>query len=119
MNEPNLQIATQWLAAFNAHNLEGLLALYADDAVHYSPKLKLRQPESNGLIKGKDSLRDWWKDAFIRLPTLQYLATSLTVNDNRVFMEYTRKVHGENDMLVAEILEIKNDLIVASRVYHG
>jgi len=93
--------------------------LYADDAVHYSPKLKLRRPESNGLIKGKDSLRDWWKDAFIRLPTLKYQPTSLTADGDRVFMEYTRKVYGEDDMLVAEILEIKNDLIVASRVYHG
>jgi hypothetical protein len=34
-------------------------------------------------------------------------------------MEYIRKVDGEDDMLVAEILEVKNGLIVASRVYHG
>jgi hypothetical protein len=34
-------------------------------------------------------------------------------------MEYIRKVKGEEDMLIAEVLEIQNGLIVASRVYHG
>lgn len=119
MNNSNLQISRQWLAAFNEHNLEKLLALYANDAVHFSPKLKVRHPETKGLIKGKENLRAWWKDAFDRLPTLQYEATSLTANQERVFMEYTRKLQGEEDMLVAEVLEIKNNLIVASRVYHG
>lgn len=34
-------------------------------------------------------------------------------------MEYIRKVDGEENMLIAEILEVKGGLIVASRVYHG
>jgi len=34
-------------------------------------------------------------------------------------MEYVRTVQGESDMLVAEVLEIKEDKIVFSRVYHG
>jgi hypothetical protein len=34
-------------------------------------------------------------------------------------MEYTRQVAGEADMLVAEVLEIKEGRIVFSRVYHG
>jgi len=53
------------------------------------------------------------------LPTLHYKVTSLTANENRVFMEYVRTVQGESDMLVAEVLEIKEDKIVFSRVYHG
>ncbi len=119
MSDAQLLIAKNWLAAFNEHNLEKLLSLYADDAVHYSPKLKVRHPETKGLIKGKENLRSWWKDAFDRLITLQYEATSFTANRERVFMEYTRKVADDEDIRVAEVLEIKNNLIVASRVYHG
>ena len=114
----NKQIATEWLAAFNDHDLERLLDLYDDEAVHYSPKLKIRQPETNGIVKGKNALRAWWKDAFERLPQLHYKVTALTANDDRVFMEYTRQVPGEEDMVVAEVLEIK-EKILASRVYHG
>jgi limonene-1,2-epoxide hydrolase len=114
-----VSIAKQWLNAFNEHNLENLLALYDDHAEHFSPKLKLRKPETNGLIKGKAAMREWWKDAFDRLPGLVYQEISITANEERVFMEYTRIVPGEENMNVAEVLEIKNGKIVASRVYHG
>ncbi len=118
-SQKNLSIAHAWFEAFNAHNLEKLLSLYDDDAQHYSPKLKIRHPETNGLVTGKNALRTWWQDAFDRLPTLNYKVTSLTANSDRVFMEYIRTVENENDMIVAEVLEIKEGLIVASKVYHG
>ncbi len=117
--QDNITIANEWFAAFNAHNLEQLLALYSDGAQHYSPKLKIRQPETNGLVTGKPALRAWWQGSFDRLPTLTYIPTMLTANDARVFMEYVRKVEGEPDMLVAEALEIEAGMIIASRVYHG
>ena len=113
------QIAKQWLAAFNEHNLEKLLALYDEDAIHFSPKLKIRHTETNGFIKGKAALRYWWQDAFTRLPQLEYRERTITSDNDRVFMEYTRIVPGEENMNVAEVLDIKDGLIVASRVYHG
>lgn len=117
--EKNLSIAHLWFEAFNAHNLEKLLSLYDDEAQHFSPKLKIRHPETNGFVKGKEALRSWWQDSFDRLPTLHYKVTSLTSNSDRVFMEYVRSVENEEDMLVGEILEIKDGKILASRVYHG
>ena len=115
----NEVIANAWFDAFNAHDLEKLLSLYDDNAQHFSPKLKVRRPETNGFVTGKTALRDWWQDAFDRLPTLHYRVTSLTANDDRVFMEYVRKVDGEDDLLVGEVLEVAGGKIVASRVYHG
>jgi ketosteroid isomerase-like protein len=117
--QDNSSIANKWFDAFNRHDLDALLALYADDARHYSPKLKARMPETEGMVTGKPALRAWWQDAFQRLPGLRYQPTTLTANDDRVFMEYLRSVPGEPDMMVAEVLEIKNGVIVASRVYHG
>lgn len=115
----NKEIAVLWLKAFNEHNLGKLLSLYDNDAVHFSPKLKLRRPETNGLIKGKTELGVWWQDAFDRLPQLTYMEKTITANDKRAFMEYIRVAPGELDMNVAEVLEIKNGLIVESLVYHG
>lgn len=119
MAHPNADIAERWFAAFNAHDLEALLALYTDGARHYSPKLKARRPESGGLVHGKGALRDWWRDAFERLPTLHYELLKLTADDDQVFMEYVRHVAGEEDLRVGEVLEVRNGLIIASRVYHG
>lgn len=115
----NTAIAHQWFDAFNAHDLDALLALYADDAQHYSPKLKARQPGTHGLICGKAALRAWWRDAFDRLPTLRYEVVKLTADEAQVFMEYIRHVDGEDDLRVGEVLEIDGGRIVHSRVYHG
>lgn len=115
----NEAIAQKWFDAFNRHQLEELLSLYDDRAVHFSPKLKIRQPETNGFVSGKAALRSWWKDSFERLPNLHYQVQRLTANGDRVFMEYLRQVKSEPDMMVAEVLEISDGKIVASRVYHG
>ena len=118
-SKPTITIAQSWFAAFNQHDLEKLLALYADDAQHYSPKLNIRQPETKGLITGKDALRSWWRDSFDRLPSLRYEPTRFIADDESVFMEFTRYVDGEDSMTVGEVLEIRDGLIVASRVYHS
>jgi limonene-1,2-epoxide hydrolase len=115
----NKTIAQQWLNAFNTKKLEDLLALYDEKARHYSPKLKQRMPETQGLIEGKNALRAWWQDAFDRLPTLHYKLIKLTADEEQVFIEYIRQVEGEDDLNVGEVLQIENGRIVLSRVYHG
>lgn len=117
--KPTKSIALAWFEAFNNHDLEKLLSLYHEHAEHYSPKLKVRQPETNGLIKGKAALRAWWQDAFNRLPTLKYEVLNLIADDQSVFMEYVRHVQGEADLQVGEVLDVEAGKIKASRVYHA
>ncbi len=112
-------IAKKWLEAFNHHDLKGLLALYHENAIHTSPKLRVQRPETQGQVKGKAALKNWWQEAFKKLPSLRYELERLTTSDSRVFMEYTRKLDDEPPMSIAEVLEIKEGLIIASRVYHG
>lgn len=118
MNETK-QIAIQWFDAFNKHDLEALLSLYAENAKHYSPKLKIHQPETNGLIEGKEALRNWWRDAFTRLPELHYEVIRIMNEDDQIFMEYNRQVPGEDEMRVGELLMVQNGKIISSRVYHS
>jgi len=117
--ELNKHIAVKWFEAFNKHDLELLLSLYDDNARHFSPKLKVRRPETQGWVSGKNEMRVWWQDSFDRLPTLHYELLKLTADDDQVFMEYMRHVEGEEDLRVGEVLEVENGIIVASRVYHG
>jgi heme-degrading monooxygenase HmoA/ketosteroid isomerase-like protein len=113
------KIAEQWLACFARRDLDGLLALYHDDATHTSPKIRARHPETAGLLRGKSALRTWWADAFARLPTMRYEASAITADARRVYMEYVRRVDGEPDLPVAEVLEVEGGQIVGSRVFHG
>jgi len=115
----NKSTALKWFEAFNTQNLNLLLSLYDENARHYSPKLKARKPETGGYIQGREMLGSWWADAFKRIPSLRYEVTNLIVSEDAVFMEYIRHADGEPDLSVGEVLEIKNNLIVYSRVYHG
>lgn len=112
-------VGQRWLDRFNAHDLEGLLALYADDAVHTSPKLRVRQPETDGKVAGKPAMRAWWRDSMDRLPGLRYEKLHLTASGDRVFMEYLRVNPGEPSFVVAEVLVVRGGKIVESYVFHG
>jgi hypothetical protein len=106
-------IAERWLACFERRDLDGLLALYADDATHTSPKI----PERT--LRGKAAMRAWWQSSFDRLPSLRYVPTAITADARRVYMEYVRKLDGQPDLAVAEVLDVEGGIIVASRVFHG
>src|SRR5207248_1862376 len=108
-----------WLDAFNMRDLDRLLSLYAEDAVHTSPKLRARDPSTNGEVRGKSALRGWWSDSMTRLPGLRYEAKHLTASGDRVFMEYERINPGEPSYMVAEVLVLERGLIARSHVYHG
>lgn len=112
-------IARRWLGCFERLDLDGLLALYADDCVHTSPKIRARHPETDGVLRGKPALRAWWADAFARIPELVYEVRAITADGRRAVMEYVRHAPGDEDLPVSETLEIEGGLIVASAVYHG
>ena len=112
-------IAEKWLACFEARDLDGLLALYADDATHTSPKIRERHPDTGGKLLGKAPMRAWWADSFARLPTLRYIATKITAGPDSVCLEYLRRVEGEPDMPIAEVFDVRDGYITASRVFHG
>ena len=119
MSDVTRDLGRAWLEAFNARDLEGLLALYDERCVHTSPKLRARKPETRGRVEGKAALRAWWKDAFDRLPSLRYEELGVTADESRVFLEYLRHVPGEESLPVAEVFDVEGGKIVASRVYHG
>lgn len=113
------RIALRWLQCFADRDLETLLSLYIEDAVHTSPKIRVLHPDTGGVLRGKAALRAWWGAAFARLSGLRYDLKALTADTHRVFIEYIRRVPDEADLPVAESLDIENGMIVASQVFHG
>jgi hypothetical protein len=115
-SDQNHLIAEQWIAAFNAHDCNAILALYKQDAEHFSPRLKNLQPSTEGVLKGHAQLKAWWQDSFDRLPSLQYQLYKTFPDSEKVVMGYHRMVDGEEDIFVTEVLEIKNGLIHKSYI---
>jgi hypothetical protein len=112
------EVARRWLAAFNAADIDSLIDLYAEDAVHESPKVRKSMPGSDGKLTGKTAMREWWSQAFSRLPGMTYDLTALTSDRSRAVIEYVRRAPGEDPLAVAEAFEVRDGKIVHSVVYH-
>ncbi len=112
----NKEIAEKWFEAFNNQNIEKLLSLYDENAKHFSPRLLKINPETNGLINGKLEMHKWWQGAFDKMPSLRYYPIVIKEADEKVFLKYKRCVEGDEDQIINEYLEIKNELVVFSKV---
>jgi ketosteroid isomerase-like protein len=117
MPNPTTQtIIQQWIASFNNQDVHAIVNLYAIDATHYSPRLLKMQPNTNGLIAGHEALKNWWLDAFKRLPTLQYELLEIVENAEEVIISYKRIVDGEEPTIVQESFVIEDGWITKSTV---
>jgi limonene-1,2-epoxide hydrolase len=115
----NEQLARAWLEAFNRHDVDALVSLYAEEATHTSPKIRALHPDTGGKLRGRETMARWWRESNARLPGLRYELTALTANDERVFIEYLRHAPGQEPMPVAEVFDVRDGRITASRVFHG
>jgi len=64
--------AAEWIAAWNAHDLERILSHYAEDVVFESPLIRQRLGKASGRVDGKDELRAYWSGAFTAQPPLRF-----------------------------------------------
>ncbi len=111
-----LEIANKWFEAFNAQNIEMLLSLYDDNAEHFSPRLLKNNPDTKGIIKGKTEMNKWWQGAFNKMPSLRYYPLEISEEGDKVLLKYNRCVETDEDQIINESLQIKNELIVFSKV---
>jgi uncharacterized protein (TIGR02246 family) len=65
-------LGREWIAAWNSHDLERVLALYTEDAEMTSDKIQALGFEAGGTLRGKDRLRAYWGQALAMLPNLRF-----------------------------------------------
>lgn len=98
--------AQSWLAAFNAGDLEAILAHYADGIEHASPTVVRLLGEPSGVVRGKAALRAYYEKALAAAgPGLRYDMTKLYVGVRGLTMLYNRS----GGKLVAETFELDAD----------
>ena len=65
-------LGREWIAAWNSHDLERVLALYAEDSEMTSDKIPALGFDASGTLRGKDNIRAYWSMALQRLPNLHF-----------------------------------------------
>ena len=100
--------ARAWGTAWNAHDLEALLAHFTDDVVFTSPVALQLLADSDGVIRGKDALRAYWTEGLRRISDLRFELVGVYAGVNSVVINYRNQGGG----LVNEVLTFDRDGLV-------
>ena len=93
--------AQEWIAAWNAHDLERVLAQYSDDVELVSPLAVKLTGRSDGTVRGKTALREYFARGLEAYPMLKFDFIRLYAGVWSCVLEF-RSIHG---LRVAELME--------------
>ncbi len=109
-------LAQRWLDAWNAHDVERIMALYAAGARHTSTRVRALDGQDK-TVRGA-AIADYFRAALARYPSLRFEPISVSTGPRTVVIEYRATGLDRNEVTV-ELLELDaHGLIVHSRVYH-
>ena len=109
-----------WDAALEAKDVEAAVALYAEDVRLESPLVRHLIGSQEGVIDGREQLRDFIRPAFARTPANRgHFRTGFFTDGHSLIWEYPRETPHGDQMDFVESMEIENGLIRRHRVYWG
>ena len=82
------QFAAEWIAAWNSHDLERVLAHYTDDFEMSSPLIRQIVSEPSGKLKGKPAVRAYWAKGLAAIPDLRLELTEILIGAESVTLIY-------------------------------
>ncbi len=88
--ESGAAFAASWYAAWNAHDLDAIMAHYAPEIQHSSPFIKRYNNSDDLALIGIGAVRDYFDRALKRNPTLRFDPKHVTVGLESVILVYTR-----------------------------
>ena len=80
--------AKEWIAAWNAHDLERILSHYDDDFEMSSPIIPKLMGDPSGTLRGKPAVRAYWTKALAAVPTLRFELLTVLVGVDSVTVYY-------------------------------
>ena len=108
-----LAFAREWVAGWNARDLDAIMRHYADDVVFSSPKALALTGSAE--VVGKNALRAYWAKALAASPHLHFELERVYGGADCVAITYLR--NGETQ--VCETMQFANGLVVRGIVTHA
>jgi ketosteroid isomerase-like protein len=104
-----------WVEAWNARDLERVLALYDEAVVMTSDRIPALGFDASGTVRGKDTLRAYWGKALGLIPNLHFTLIDLYVSPDSVVVFYA----NERGKKICEYLRVNDaGLIVQGSANH-
>jgi hypothetical protein len=112
--EQALDFAHEWVAAWNAHDLERVLSHYTEDFEMSSPFIVSFTGEPSGTLKGRAQVGAYWRAALERIPNLRFELLEVFTCVNSITIYY-KAVLGK---LATEIFFINQEGKVYKALAH-
>jgi hypothetical protein len=103
--------AQQWVKGWNTHDVDALMEHFTDDVVFTSP-VAVRIVGGDGVIRGKEALRNYWAEGIRLIPDLHFEVLALYVGVATVVINYRNQAGG----VVSEVLTFEGSKV---REGHG
>lgn len=117
-----LKIARAWIAAFNAHDVAAIVALYAPEAILNDSGMKRAR-------HGQQAIEQWFSERFCKVRAIAYQSANELVDGELVAITWT--VNGYTPRLLGQrwlertfsvdgvsVFTIRDNLIVKQRGYY-
>lgn len=109
------RFAQEWIDAWNSHDLERVLAHYADDFEMSSPYIAQIAGEPSGMLKGKPAIAAYWAHALTLMPTLHFELHSTLVGAESLVIYY----RGARGMAAEVFFFDSNGLVVKVSAHYA
>ena len=82
------EFAAAWIAAWNAHDLDAVLAHYSPDFQMSSPLIASIAQEASGTLRGAVAVRAYWTKALQMLPNLRFELVNTLLGADSITLYY-------------------------------
>jgi ketosteroid isomerase-like protein len=82
------QLAVEWIAAWNSHDLDAIMALYAPGVVFQTPTIIDTLGIADGIVSGAERLREHFARGLQRLPDLRFELDAVYAGVTALAMTY-------------------------------
>lgn len=117
------RIYEQWHKLAKTRDVDGLLELYAGNAIFESPLVPaILDGVTSGLLSGRAEIRRFLEEGTNRRPNelVRWYRTGDYLTDGRTLMwEYPRETPDGEQIDIMEVMEIHQGLIQHHRIYWG
>ena len=96
------RLARDWIEAWNAHDLERILAHYDDDVVLTSPVVVERVGDPSGTVRGKAALRAYFQAGLAAFPALRFDLADVTWGLSSLVLYYA----NQRGTMTCEFMEL-------------
>jgi hypothetical protein len=108
------QLAREWIAAWNSHDIDSIMHHYSETVVFASPLIMKILNIADGTIIGKEKLRAYFITGLTRFPELNFKLYQVLAGCKSMVIHYK----SVNNLVGAEMMVLDDDFKVKSCLCH-